>query len=172
MFDRILQITIGFLAATLLVLVGFGLWILIGAPPEFAAAARDTAVVVMGIMQLATSIVLIVLLLSILLVISLIYKYVQGDVLPRINELNSKVNAILDTTHSVADNARATSQTVTHTTTFAAEQVATPIIRVSSMVSGVRAAARALARRDEAPASPAANLERSSPEPPPPQNTD
>jgi hypothetical protein len=59
-----------------------------------------------------------------------------------------KLNEVLDSTRSLASNVRDSASTATQTTAFIGERVVSPIIRISSLVTGVRAAATTLARRD------------------------
>jgi hypothetical protein len=68
--------------------------------------------------------------------------------MPEITKINTKLDELLDNTRAIVGNVRESSDTITTTTIYTAERVVTPIIRVSGLVAGVRAAASALARRD------------------------
>ena len=114
---------------------------------EFRVIARDIAIVIVAVFQMISAILLIVLLIAVLYVIRVLNRLASDTLAPGINSATEKVNEVLDSARSVTDDVRESSSAVTATTVFIAERVITPIIRVSSLVTGVRAAATTLARR-------------------------
>lgn len=119
--------------------------------PTFRVVSRDIAIVILAVFQMIISILGIVLLIAILYAINLLQKLTRDSVIPKIDVAVTKANEILDNTRTVTGNIRDSASTATNTTVFVAERVASPIIRASSLVAGVRAAAITLARRGSGP---------------------
>lgn len=141
---RWIGIGVGLLVAAL---VGFIVAaILLG--PEFRGAWRDVFIVILAALQLIGAMLTIALLIAILWVVNQINQAARVNVLPKIDEAMVKMNDVLDSTRTLANNVRDSAGTATSTTTFVAERVVSPIIRISSLVTGVRTAATTLARRD------------------------
>jgi hypothetical protein len=118
------------------------------APEGFREGSRDIFIMIFAVFQLISSIVLIALLVGLLYVINQLNKLARTNVIPKVDNAMLKINDILETTRSLATNVSEAASTATTSTTFVAERVVSPIIRISSLVTGVRAAAITLARRD------------------------
>jgi hypothetical protein len=89
------------------------------------------------------------LLVAILYAVFSIRSLAKDTVLPKVNQLTIKVDQLLDSTRSITGNVKDTTSAVSTTTVYVAERVVSPVIRVSSLMAGVRAAAAFLARRGE-----------------------
>ncbi|GAC1542069.1 MAG: hypothetical protein NVS2B7_15040 [Herpetosiphon sp.] len=114
------------------VLLVVGLIVLISVNHAWATA-RDVSIVILAIFQLISS-VLVITLVGVLIYAVLALKGVATDtVMP-------KVTAALD-------QVKETASTTKNTTTYVAQGVVTPLIKISSIAAGVRAGAAALARR-------------------------
>lgn len=120
------------------------------APVGFREGTRDIFISIVSIFQLISAILMIAILIAILYAVNQINKLAKTSVLPKVDEAMVKLNEVLDSTRSLAGNVRDSASTATQTTAFMAERVVSPVIRISSLVSGVRAAATTLARRDVA----------------------
>jgi ABC-type maltose transport system permease subunit len=118
------------------------------APAEFRAGTRDIFIAVVSIFQLISAILMIAILFAILYVVNQLNKIAKTNVIPKVDDAMVKLNEVLDSTRSLASNISNSASTATQTTAFMAERVVSPIIRISSLVSGVRVAATTLARRD------------------------
>lgn len=118
------------------------------APAEFRAGTRDIFIVIVSVFQLISAILMVAILFAILFAINQLNKIAKTNVLPKVDDAMVKLNEVLDSTRSLAGNVRDSASTATQTTAFMAERVVSPIIRISSLVTGVRAAATTLARRD------------------------
>jgi hypothetical protein len=118
------------------------------APVNVREATRDIFIIILGLFQLLTVVLLTVLLFAVLYAVNQINKVASGSVLPKIDEAMLKMNDVLDSTRTIAGSARDTVSNVSGSTTFVTERVVSPIIRLSSLFIGVRAAATSLARRD------------------------
>ncbi|WP_129632486.1 hypothetical protein [Candidatus Oscillochloris fontis] len=118
------------------------------APAEFRAGTRDIVIVVVSVFQLISAILMVAILFAVLFAINQLNKLAKNNVLPKVDDAMIKLNEVLDSTRSLTNNVRDSASTATQTTAFMAERVVTPIIRISSLVTGVRAAATTLARRD------------------------
>ncbi|NJN16523.1 MAG: hypothetical protein HC822_09730 [Oscillochloris sp.] len=116
--------------------------------PDFRAAWRDVFLVIVSSLLLVVAILMIAILIAILWVINQLNQVAKTNVIPRFDEAMIKLNEILDNTRVLANNVQQASTNAATTTGFVTERVVSPIIRVSSLVSGVRAAATTLARRD------------------------
>lgn len=116
---------------------------------EFREVSRDIAIVILAVFQMIASLLVIVLLITVLYAVKTINQLTRETVLPKIDTTIVKVDELLETTRVIAGNVRNSSDTATTTTVFVAEHVASPIIRASSLVAGVRAAAISLARRGQ-----------------------
>lgn len=116
--------------------------------PEFRGAWRDVFIVILATLQLIGAVLTIALLIAVLYVVNQLNKVARTNVLPRIDETMVKVNEVLDSTRSLAGSVQQTATNAANTTGFVTERVVSPIIRISSLVTGVRAAATTLARRD------------------------
>jgi hypothetical protein len=118
------------------------------APVGFREGTRDIFIVILAVFQLISAVLLIALLIAVLYAVNQINKLARINVLPKVDDAMVKLNEVLDSTRSLASSVRDSASTATQTTTFMAERVVSPIIRISSLVSGVRTAATTLARRD------------------------
>jgi hypothetical protein len=116
--------------------------------PEFRVISRDIAIVILAVFQMIGAILTIVLLIAVLYAVKTIQRLTQQEVVPKINTAVVKVDELLDNTRTITARIRDSAETATTTTTFVAERVASPVIRLSSVVAGVRAAASSLAHRD------------------------
>lgn len=119
--------------------------------PDFRVATRDIAIVLLAVLQMISVFLMIALLCAILYVVNRVDKLARTTVVPKVNDLTIKVNEVLDTTKSIAGKVQDTTTTVGSTTSYVAERVVSPVIRVSSLFAGVRAAANTLAHRDDSP---------------------
>lgn len=119
--------------------------------PEFRIATRDIAIVILAVFQMIGAILTIALLLAIIFAVRAINRLARDTVVPKIDMLTGKLDQVIENTRSITGNVRDTTATASTTTVYIAEQVVSPVIRVASLVAGVRAGARFLARRGEAP---------------------
>jgi ABC-type multidrug transport system fused ATPase/permease subunit len=144
-----------------LLILGLGLALLFRFAPVVGSAAnlasyKDMWLIFASVLVFSAAFVTVVLLIVVLFLVNYIYQQVQTQVVPRVNELNTKVNQITDKLDGVVGNAqgivgnvRDSSDAVTSTTVFTAEKVVSPVIRVAGLFAGVKAAASALAHRDD-----------------------
>ena len=116
--------------------------------PEFRIATRDIAVVILAVMQMIAVLLMIAILLAIMYAVWTINRLARNSVLPKIDMLTGKLDQVIENTRSITANVKDTTATASTTTVYIAEQVVSPVIRVASLLTGVRAAARFLARRD------------------------
>jgi hypothetical protein len=117
--------------------------------PAWAANTRDIAIVILVVFQLISVILLIALLIALLATVYYVRRLTRDTIMPRIEALNTKVDGVIDTTRTIAGNVQNTTSSVSTTASYVAERVVTPVIRVSGLVAGARAAATFLARRGE-----------------------
>lgn len=116
--------------------------------PDFRVISRDVAIVILAVFQMIAVLLIIVLLLAVLYAIKSINKLTRETVLPKIDVTIGKIDEVIDNTRALAAQARESASTANTTTVFVAERIVSPVIRVSSLMAGVRAAASSLARRD------------------------
>jgi hypothetical protein len=115
--------------------------------PDFRVATRDIAIVILAVFQMIGALLTIALLLAVLYAVRAINRLAHETVVPKIDLLTGKIDGLLETTHSITSNVKDTTATASTTTVYIAEQVVAPVIRVASLMTGVRSAARYLARR-------------------------
>jgi hypothetical protein len=89
------------------------------------------------------------LLVALLYSVFAIKKLASQTVLPKVDMLTSKLDTAIQNTQAITNNVKDTTTTVGTTTAYMAERVVAPVIRVSSLLVGVRAAASFLARRGQ-----------------------
>ena len=131
-------ILIGFLAAAILY-------------PPFREGSWQIAVTLLAVLQMISAVLMIAILFAVLYAINAINKLARESVVPRVEALSLKVDELLASTRSIADNVKDATSTATSTTSFVAEKVVAPVIRVSGLMAGVRATATTLARRGRPP---------------------
>jgi hypothetical protein len=115
--------------------------------PGFREATRDVAVVIVAFFMMISTILTAALLLAIIYAVRAINNLSQHTIVPRVDALTTKVDQLLDNGRTIAGNVQDTSATVSTTTSYVAEQVVSPFVRIASMMAGVRAAASYLANR-------------------------
>lgn len=115
--------------------------------PGFRVATRDIAIVLLAVFQMIGALLTIVLLLAVLFAVWTVRRVARDTVVPKIDSLTAKLDQVIESTRSITDSAKDMASTANTTTVYVAEQVVAPVIRVSSLFAGVRAAAAFLARR-------------------------
>jgi hypothetical protein len=118
------------------------------APVGVREAFRDIFIIILGFFMLVSTVLTVGVLLALFYVMNRLEKLARGNVIPKLDEAMVKMNDVLDSTRTIAGSARETATTVSGSTSFVTERVVSPIIRLSSLMVGVRAAATSLARRD------------------------
>jgi CRP-like cAMP-binding protein len=117
--------------------------------PAFREATRDIAIVILAIFQIIGSILTAALLMALLYSMVALEKLATQTVLPKVDLLTAKLDEVIEQTQAIAGNVKDTTMTVSTTTSYIADRVVSPVIRVSSLLTGVRAAASFLARRGQ-----------------------
>jgi len=117
--------------------------------PDFREATRDIAIVVLAVFQMIGAILTAALLIGLLYAVLAIQRLTNNTIVPKIDMLTTKLDGVIESTRAITTNIKDTTSTVGTTTTYVAEQVVSPVIRVSGLLAGVRAAATFLARRGE-----------------------
>lgn len=118
------------------------------APVGVREAIRDIFVIILGFFMLVSTVLTIAVLLGVLFTMNRLEQVARGNVVPKLDEAMLKLNDVLESTRTLAASARDTASNAAGTTQFVSERVVSPFIRVSSLITGVRAAATSLARRD------------------------
>jgi hypothetical protein len=119
--------------------------------PEFRVATRDIAIILSAVLTMISIILTIALLLAIIYAVMFIRRLTNDTVVPQIVDLKTRLDGVVANTRDITDNVKDTTTAVSTTTVYIAEKAVSPIIRVAGLLAGVRAAARYVARRDEAP---------------------
>jgi ABC-type maltose transport system permease subunit len=131
----LLLVTIGFITAAAFV-------------PEFRVISRDIAIVILAVFQMIASLLVVLLLVVLLYTLKTLNQLTQESLIPQLEETRHKLDEVLANLQAITQSIRESADTASTTTVFVAERVASPIIRASSVVAGVRAAASSLAHRD------------------------
>jgi signal transduction histidine kinase len=98
------------------------------------ATARDVSVVILAIFEMISTLLMIALLGVLIYAVMAIRTLASETVVPKVSQ--------------TLDQVRDTAVTAKNTSTYVAQGVASPLIKISSVAAGVRAAAVALARRN------------------------
>jgi CRP-like cAMP-binding protein len=117
--------------------------------PAFREATRDIAIVILAVFQIIGSILTVALLMALLYSMVALEKLATQTVLPKVDLLTAKLDEVIEQTQAIAGNVKDTTTTVSTTTSYIADRVVSPVIRVSSLLTGVRAAASFVARRGQ-----------------------
>ncbi len=117
--------------------------------PTFREATRDIAIVILAVFQMIGALLTAALLLAILYVVFALKRLATDTIVPKVDLLTAKLDGVIDNTKAITTNIKDTTASVGTTTSYVAEQVVSPVIRVSGLLAGVRAAATYLARRGE-----------------------
>ena len=117
--------------------------------PDFREATRDIAIVILAVFQMIGAILTAALLLALLYSMVALEKLATQTVLPKVDLLTAKLDEVIEQTQAIAGNVKDTTMTVSTTTSYIADRVVSPVIRVSGLLIGVRAAASFLARRGQ-----------------------
>jgi len=132
----------------LLLLIAVGLFYAAWRFDEFRATARDIAIIILAALQMIGAVLTVVLLVAVLYAVRVTQRIIVQNVIPNIEATRLKVDEVIDNTRAVTGTVRESAETTTTTTIFVAERVVSPVIRVSSLIAGVRAAVKSLARHD------------------------
>lgn len=97
------------------------------------ATARDVSVVILAIFEMISTLLMIALLAVLIYAVMAIRSLATETVVPKVSQ--------------TLDQVKDTALTAKNTSTYVAQGVVTPLIKISSVAAGVRAAAVALARR-------------------------
>jgi ABC-type multidrug transport system fused ATPase/permease subunit len=140
------SIGIGIAVITILAIAFIGVlyWL-----PDFRAATRDVAVVILAFFQLIGTVLSIAILFALYYAIRAVERASRLSVLPRIDALSNKVDQLIDQTQAIAGKVQDTTNAVSGTTGYVTEQVVAPMIRASGLIAGIQAAVGYLARRDQ-----------------------
>ena len=95
--------------------------------------ARDVSIVILAIFEMISTLLMIGLLAVLIYAVMAIRQLAANTLVPKVNQ--------------TLDQVRDTAATAKSTSTYVAQGVVTPLIKISSVAAGVRAAAVALARR-------------------------
>ncbi len=118
--------------------------------PEFRVATRDITIVLLGVLTMISIVLTITLLLAFLYTVMFIRRLTNDTIVPQITDLKTRLDNVIENTRGITTDVKDTTTTVSATTGYIAEKAVSPVIRVAGLLAGVRAAARYLARRDEA----------------------
>ncbi|KPV49389.1 hypothetical protein SE17_32945 [Kouleothrix aurantiaca] len=117
--------------------------------PDFREATRDIAIVILAVFQMIGALLTAALLLAVLYAVFAIKRLATDTIVPKVDLLTNKLDGVMENTKAITGNLKDTTASVGTTTSYVAEQVVSPVIRVSGLIAGVRAAATFLARRGE-----------------------
>ena len=98
------------------------------------ATARDVSVVILAIFEMISTLLMIALLAVLIYAVMTLRSLATDTLVPKVNQ--------------TLDQVRDTAATAKNTSTYVAQGVVTPLIKISSVAAGVRAAAVSLARRN------------------------
>jgi hypothetical protein len=115
--------------------------------PGFREAVRDLAIILLALFQLIGAIAMALVAVALLYAVKAIDQTARGTLMPKLEEISTKIDTLLSKTASVTDDVKKTSTTVANTVNIISEQIVRPAIQVSSILSGIKAVGAVLGQR-------------------------
>lgn len=115
--------------------------------PGFREVVRDLAIILLALFQLIGAIAMALVAVAILYAVKAIDSTARGSLIPKLEEISTKVDDILAKTSSVTDDVKKTTASVSTAAEIISQEVVKPAIQISSLFSGVKAAATVLGQR-------------------------
>ncbi len=122
-----------------LLVLGIGLPILL-ISQGWLNEARDLAIILLAIFQLFSVTLMIVLVGVLVVMVNELRNLAKEKISP-------KVDDVLERVKDITENAKVTTTTAKQTASYVAEGVVSPVIKAASLLAGVKAGAKSLARR-------------------------
>jgi hypothetical protein len=115
--------------------------------PGFREVVRDLAIILLALFQLIGAIAMALVAVAILYAVKAIDTTARVSLVPKLEEISTKVDDILAKTSSVTDDVKKTTASVSTAAEIISQEVVKPAIQISSILSGVKAAATVLGQR-------------------------
>lgn len=115
--------------------------------PSFREIVRDLAIILLALFQLIGAIAMALIAVAILYAVKAIDTTARVSLIPKLEEISTKVDDILVKTSSVTDDVKKTTASVSTAAEIISQEVVKPAIQISSMLSGVKAAASVIGQR-------------------------
>lgn len=115
--------------------------------PGFREVVRDLAIILLALFQLIGAIAMALVAVAILYAVKAIDTTARVSLIPKLEEISTKVDDILAKTSSVTDDVKKTTASVSTAAEIISQEVVKPAIQISSLFSGVKAAATVLGQR-------------------------
>jgi hypothetical protein len=115
--------------------------------PGFREVVRDLSIILLALFQLIGAIAMALVAVAILYAVKAIDTTARVSLIPKLEEISTKVDDILVKTSSVTDDVKKTTASVSTAAEIISQEVVKPAIQISSLFSGVKAAATVLGQR-------------------------
>ena len=115
--------------------------------PGFREVVRDLSIILLALFQLIGAIAMALVAVAILYAVKAIDTTARVSLIPKLEEISTKVDDILAKTSSVTDDVKKTTASVSTAAEIISQEVVKPAIQISSLFSGVKAAATVLGQR-------------------------
>jgi cytochrome c biogenesis factor len=140
--NRALVIGGGILAVVVVVII-----VLAVIYPGFREALRDFSIIILALFQLIGAIVMALVAIALLYAVRAIDKSTRLTLVPKLEELSTKLDDVLANTKSVTADVKKSTAAVTTTVSIISEEIVGPAIRVSGYIQGIKAATALIAQR-------------------------
>jgi hypothetical protein len=115
--------------------------------PGFREVVRDLSIILLALFQLIGAIAMALVAVAILYAVKAIDTTARVSLIPKLEEISTKVDDILAKTSSVTDDVKKTTASVSTAAEIISQEVVKPAIQISSMFSGIKAVATVLGQR-------------------------
>ena len=115
--------------------------------PGFREVVRDLSIILLALFQLIGAIAMALVAVAILYAVKAIDTTARVSLIPKLEEISTKVDDILAKTSSVTDDVKKTTASVSTAAEIISQEVVKPAIQISSLFSGVKAADTVLGQR-------------------------
>ena len=107
--------------------------------PGFREALRDFSIIILALFQLIGAVVMALVAIALLYAVRAIDKSTRLTLVPKLEELSTKLDDVLANTKSVTADVKKSTAAVTTTVSIISEEIVGPAIKLSGYISGLKA---------------------------------
>jgi len=115
--------------------------------PGFREALRDFSIIILALFQLIGAIVMALVAIALLFAVKAIDKSTRLTLVPKLEELSSKLDDVLANTKSVTADVKKSTAAVSTTVSIITDEIVGPAIKFSGYVEGIKAATALIGQR-------------------------
>ncbi|MFM2308810.1 MAG: hypothetical protein RLY87_931 [Chloroflexota bacterium] len=131
----------------LLALITITLVVLAVIYPGFREALRDFSIIILALFQLIGAIVMALVAIALLYAVKAIDKSTRVTLVPKLEELSTKLDDVLANTKSVTADVKKSTAAVSTTVSIITDEIVGPAIKISGYIEGAKAAVALIGQR-------------------------